>query len=944
MSLPSFSTSTEPRLASKSPASHVVRLTATTISRYLASQDQRLQPGKRIVVLRAAPVWDGPAEVYWERPVPDHQGSKIPAVQRTALVTAAASPLAVYELALKHLSGDGPSVLVVLTDQEEIDLGESLLGLVYRQRVNMVNTWNVVQQAFGASSIDPRLYAEKWAAEALLDAAPGGGWPRVSGEVLSRDEALTSLALRRLGLGHIAPGRLDIHALLDWSLTPDGPQRLLALRKPEREGLARFLGGDEQTGRAGTALLALVQAEHSDDAVAIGLVCGALWRHADPDAEVYRARGRAERYFGTEPPATGAAFDEMISRFAEACEEFTTTLLIRGNARRQITTVLARAESLAQQFGAHSAAAASPLLPSGLETRFDQAGRAMASGDLNTISDAVSALDRHRLAQQEDTAVRIRRVQMAQRLTQWLASDPATSVHTVTEGIDRHLAETGWVDLALHHIEAGGDGEATLTAAYDALCRRVRDRRRTIDRGFADALTAGNLPGDMLTVETFLHRIVAPVVRGGDRPLLLLVLDGMNAAIAAELGDELREDWAEYDPLPGASDVPQRRAMAAALPTITAVSRTSLFAGELRTGSQRDEKALIGSHRFWGGRQVSVFHKDDLRAESGGDNFGSGLMEALADDGCHVAVVLNTIDDRLASEQKLGDATWRTAEIGKLRDLLQTAAGQGRIVLITSDHGHVVERGSVMLPIEEVISARYRAPGGPLDEREVLLSGPRVFSGPVVALWDSDARYTSLKAGYHGGAALAEVTIPVLALLPFGALPPKGWRELGEVQPSWWSLTRRTPATVSDHQPDAEMPKRTRRVAPKPSPGKASLFELDDLAPPTPAEPAEPVAPHEALVSALLGTETFQDQCLLLGRKPDLVKVEAAVRVLLDAGGTLPVTALAQRINLTVTRADGFAAVLRQLLNFDGVQVLETLPDGRTLRLHTSLLRDQFGL
>jgi hypothetical protein len=72
-------------------------------------------------------------------------------------------------------------------------------------------------------------------------------------------------------------------------------------------------------------------------------------------------------------------------------------------------------------------------------------------------------------------------------------------------------------------------------------------------------------------------------------------------------------------------------------------------------------------------------------------------------------------------------------------------------------------------------------------------------------------------------------------------------------------------------------------------------------------------------------------------------KVDQAIRVLLDAG-TLPATALAQRIGYPVTRADGFAAVLRQLLNYDGVQVLETLPDARTLRLHTALLRDQFEL
>ncbi|MFE7719144.1 hypothetical protein ACFU44_08870 [Nocardia rhizosphaerihabitans] len=53
---------------------------------------------------------------------------------------------------------------------------------------------------------------------------------------------------------------------------------------------------------------------------------------------------------------------------------------------------------------------------------------------------------------------------------------------------------------------------------------------------------------------------------------------------------------------------------------------------------------------------------------------------------------------------------------------------------------------------------------------------------------------------------------------------------------------------------------------------------------------------------------------------------------------------MAQRVGDPSTRANGFAAILGQLLNVDGVQVLETLADGRTLRLHVGLLRAQFGL
>ncbi|MGV9313090.1 hypothetical protein ACWDR0_12960 [Streptomyces sp. NPDC003691] len=105
------------------------------------------------------------------------------------------------------------------------------------------------------------------------------------------------------------------------------------------------------------------------------------------------------------------------------------------------------------------------------------------------------------------------------------------------------------------------------------------------------------------------------------------------------------------------------------------------------------------------------------------------------------------------------------------------------------------------------------------------------------------------------------------------------------------------------------------------------------------------VAPDEALVGALLASETSVLQVDMLARRPDMARIKQALHALLGSGGTLPVTALAQRVNLPPSRRpEGFAAVLRQLLNYDGVQVLETLADGRTLRLDTGLLRQQFEL
>ncbi|MEV6155637.1 BREX-2 system phosphatase PglZ [Nonomuraea sp. NPDC052129] len=940
-----------------------VRLNATTVTQYLTSH-KSLAPSlggagrRRVVLLRSAPHWEGPDEVL------------LGSGQRVHVATAA-SPLAVHELVLAHLkaTADAPAVLVVLTDREQPELDPAILAHVYRQRIEAVDSWNVVREAFGAEQVDPRLRDTNWAAEAILDATPPAGWPPLAGGVLSRRTALAELALRRLRLGRydaeheqVLGDNLDIYALLSWSLTPGGPERLLALRGPERDGLITFLGEEDQAGVAGQALLALVTAEHGAEAVPYGLVCAALWQHAEADAQTYRARGRAERWLGEQFPAGSEVLDTIVAAFGRACEEFVAVLLgvsrtdtdeERAREARRITSmVLDRAELLARQFGAEAEAAFSPFLAAGIRAWFVSAGHALAGGEPRTIAEAVGKLDTHHLAAEPDVRVRIERARMGQRLAQWLAGEPSMEVETVAVAVQRHVAETGWVDQALEHIESGGDPDPVLKAAYDGLGARVRERRRELDGSFARTLArwtaAGTDPGSMLTVESFLGRVVRPLAAAkAGRRLLLLVLDGMSAAIAAELSEELRRHWAEYDPVPDAEGRPRRRAMAAALPTLTAVSRTSLFAGKLMKGTQADEKRLFPGHRFWGGAPAAVFHKDDLRGDTVGDPFGPELAEALSDQRTHVAVVLNTIDDKLAKEQKLGDGAWRLDQIGKLRELLRTAAEQGMAVIITSDHGHVVDRHGVRLEGEGIGSARHRNPGGPLGETEITLSGPRVVwpepGADIVALWDADSRYTAQKAGYHGGASLAEFTIPVLAFLPFGAEPPRGWRELGDQRPGWWSLQPGVVAAV-EPIPEPKKPSRSsKRAKPRPEP-HAALFDVvlepggqDALLSPRLR------SADDVLVEALLVSEMFKEQVGLLARKPPMDKVETAVRALLDTG-TLPATALAQRIGYPPTRADGFAAVLRQLLNYDGVQVLETLPDGRTLRLNTGLLRDQFEL
>ncbi|MFG3041775.1 BREX-2 system phosphatase PglZ [Streptomyces sp. NPDC048330] len=956
----------------------LARLPAGTVRQYLAARSRLGDGTVRVLLLRADPAWDGPA------------------VQQTAgglraRVAVGPSVLAVHEQILGHLDAatpPDPKVLVVLTDREDTDLDPGLLARVYGGGIRSVDNWEVVQEAFDARGLDGRLRSETWAAEALLDAAATRGWPSLGKGVLSRDEALTRLARRRLRLGrhdmdalggpaaHDDGDRIDPVALFQWTLTPGGPDLLRDLRGPERAGLARFLAEPEQGGSTGKIITALVDAEHGADAAAYAVVCAALWGHAEADHDLYRARGRAERWLGEQPPAQGDDLDRILVSFGHSGEAYVRGLVDRGE-HRLADPILSRAAQLVAQFGAQSAAAASPLLSAGLDARFTAAGRALAGGGTDTITAAVTALAEHALASDGATQARIERVRMAARLRQWLAGQPEADIASVADGTARQIRELGWVDRALEHLEAGGDPDDVLADAYSRIGAQVRDKRRELDRAFSERLAVwtadGTVPGAMLTVESFLNRVVAPVVASPGRRVLLLLIDGMSAAIASEIGEELRGHWAEFDPLPDTDGSPARRAVAAALPTLTAVSRTSLFAGTLMKGDQNDEKRLFPQHSCWSGAPAVVFHKDDLRGPDTGSPFSTALTEALADERTHVAVVLNTVDDRLGKEQKLGDGAWQTKEIGGLEPLLRAARANDMTVLLTSDHGHVIERRGSKLDAAggTIGSARHRAPGGPVAPSEIELSGPRVVwpepGSRIVALRDHDTRYTALKAGYHGGATLAEFTIPLLALLPFGAQPPTGWRELGDPTPSWWTEDAGAGVVVEAAKndagavPDASVApprrKQTRKVAAPAPAGAISLFGEDEVAPPAPQEPADSAAepetapssnqpddPAVALVERLMATALYQEQMELLARKPrDRTVLPKALAALVEAG-TLSMTALAERAGQPVTRAPGFAATLAQLLNYDGAQILEILPDNRTLRLHRAQLIEQFGL
>src|SRR5699024_1599752 len=124
-----------------------------------------------------------------------------------------------------------------------------------------------------------------------------------------------------------------------------------------------------------------------------------------------------------------------------------------------------------------------------------------------------------------------------------------------------------------------------------------------------------------------------------------------------------------------------------------------------------------------------------------------------------VAAVLNAVDDELGAGDP-GRPPWRPSRVTYLEELLRAAEASGRVVVLTSDHGHVVERRDGELRrFPDATSPRWRpADGAPAGEGEVTLQGERVLSGgKIIAPWKESLRYLPAQSGYHGGASAAEV-------------------------------------------------------------------------------------------------------------------------------------------------------------------------------------------
>lgn len=815
---------------------------------------------------------------------------------------------------LASLEDDPEARVIILTPIEESSLGSDVLARLPRARLFQSSRWDSVRAAFSARSVDPRLRGHEWLVDLLLERVPPGGYPPAPGGVLDLDTAWRMAMALFMGL---PDGQADASDLLIWTMGDGNLERLAALPVAARERIGARL---TQIGGPAVALIVgAIASGRGSDAMALGLVCTVLFSGDAQDDVLREAAIRLEPYFGGQPISADAG-----SALADAA---------RRAADRPLGSVVRnqheRAVALVAEVRADERVACSRVLAAGFEARLRGAAAALvaaaASGsekDLERAAALVKAALAHDRASEQPQ--RTERLQMAVRLCRWIGTRRKPAGDFVSAA---HLYATdgGYADLCRQALR-GEDPVPEVASAYARLRELAMVRREQDNEVFATLLRDWNASGSdgegVLQIERVLEAIVAPLLH--EAPVVLLVLDGLSFATARAICADLsRQGWHELTPR-GSSAPP---AVIAALPTVTEFSRTSLLTGRLTRGNAGTEKAGFAAHpllraKSQAGKPPILFHKADIGA---GPELSQVVRNALADRSQKlVGVVHNAIDAQLSGSDQL-DFVWSADILRQVSSLLRVARDAGRVVVMTGDHGHVLEECTTQATAAG--GDRWRAPGA-VKNGEIEMRGGRVWSDgvadAVIMAWSEHIRYSSRRNGYHGGVSPQEVVVPLAVLV--AAETPGDWAEAPPAEPAWW---RDEPLPI---QPRTayEPP----RLPQRPDVRQPELFEV-----------ALPPTSRKTWIERLISSQTYAAQRRLVSRgAPTDDAVKNMLLALESRGGRLARGGLAQALGMPAFRVGGLVNAARRVLNVDQAQVLTLEPSSDEVILDARLLRLQFEL
>lgn len=803
----------------------------------------------------------------------------------------------------QRLAEDPIMPLVLVTSLSTAAIGDDVRARLFKQQLLPIDPWNSLAERFKARQVDPALRQSTALADAALDALSNDEAPVVPSGVLTAEAVWQVVLQHRLGLKTARPDLLDF---LPWMASEGSAGKWDSLGSPLQAQLVTWLSLN--LGDLGPILIQSLTSGHGPDALAVGFALGAL-SGAGSDS---RAMGRLERFSGNQPLSSNLA-----QRWNEAAEQWATRELID-----RVREELGRADQLLESIGALDSARDSRWSPHGFQQRLSAFAEQLAGGDSRTCEQAYALVASHEGSRYlEELRGRRERAEMAIRLARSLAL-PNVLPSTLPESVLSYERNGCWIDWARHQLLAGDESEG-VTRSYRKLFDLVTSRREEENHRFAElfsaSVSANSVPSGILVIEDVLKTIVAPLAKHSPGGVLFIVMDGMSLPVWRELSLDLnKHGWVEWVPEKG----PSYRNALTVLPSATNFSRSSLLCGALTRGAQHAEKRGFQEHLELRSGKPLLFHKDEVG--SSGADLSESLRSAVnKNDSKIVGVVLNVIDDSLGGPEQLS-IQWNLRSIAVLQTLLSEAKSAGRVVILTSDHGHVLDHGTHLS--HKVDGADRWRPGkdvGDLSTDELLVKGPRVLAegGQMIVPISEKTRYTAnRRLGYHGGLTAQECVVPLAVVAP-ALMEIEGWQMQAAIPPDWWFEGE---ITTQEDRPSRKKP------------GKKELHK--------PALPLFPTAvSQDNWVEGLLTSDVFAAQMETFAGRLKEKQVEQCLRLLADRNHVLLKSAFAQKLGVSSLRVDGLIATLQRILNVEGYAVL-SVDASQTIRLNLQLLRQQFEL
>lgn len=742
--------------------------------------------------------------------------------------------------------------------------------------------------------------------------------------------------LRSLLGAHDYPNQL--YDIVRWSLRTDAEERWSAfseLPHTVRAGALSELG--EQLGPRAHLALEALQTRGPGYLLEGGAIAEMLTCHdVEPDS-----RNRAKAVFRAHL-GVPAVPEEELATWAEAA---TASARQVGLSEVHIQQPLSRAEQFVvspQGFGDRALLLGSSVCTTGYDARATYFGEALGQECVRSGSTNITKRYKLLLAHAMATPTNAERVvaQSAMRLLAFQHRAQTPAPQNLHEWLRYYRNDLSFFDVCVNHVYAGASNEA-LTRAARELAAQCDEAREVAGRNFAHvaaqaASSSALLPNAAMGAEHVLDRVVLPLLKD-DKAVLLLLLDGMSVPTSNDIVTDLLHGnhgtWKVAYP----NDETLTTAVAV-YPTVTKHSRTSLLSGTLNTGDQRlEKKAFTDWYARSGAAKVdpdsassqhptaALFHKDELAA-----HLDSAVRTAILDTSSTklVGAVLNTVDDALDKSHTLG-RVWNVQDIEYMATMIDIASKVGRTVVLVSDHGHVIERhlstiSGAAAEDNSGISARWRAAHGEHGPGEIYVTGNRVLEpgGQAILAVDRDLRHTRKRAGYHGGLALEEATIPVTVLTQDAELP--GYDLSPSLfAPTWWDAQ---PSTSAQQAKAPTISKTTRAKA---------ASDHDQLALGFDSGPAwSELLRKNGEFQRRLKSTTFFTQV-------DLDPVQ--ILVLIDNNnGVIQENTLRTILKLPPMFTRAAVSNLQKLVNMDGVQVVGT--SGQDITFNRLLLTEQFGL